>query len=275
MRFELTDQNNEHISSPSLRVFADTPDEVIKVFKHFRLDSGTGGALALAEAIKAGSFTYETNPLSTKRNWFDVDVYLDRALQPYCALLERLTGWSGGALEVPDMDLTALYPDRLQHTHITDSIETVGGMIHAHVYIQSEDWNGQDAATRAQRMADDYVQENVGQRKHEQQYIRAGNNHIVENKNYMKRHPAMPGIGAEWLWSKLFAWWRENFATGQQRAILAAVDQMETQRYGRSYDVRACAIRSKRLLRVTYHVTYQKRDQGQAAKSMQKSLTWV
>ncbi len=136
------------------------------------------------------------------------------------------------------MDLTADYPNRLGYTHITDSIEIVDGMVHAHVFIQAQDWNGRDAATNAQINADDYVQENIGKRKHEREYITAGNGQTIHNPNYMKRHKAQPGLGAPWLWDRVFGWWRETIATPAQRDVLDRIDALKDGKYGFDYQIR-------------------------------------
>ncbi len=240
MKFHLTGTPND-ISADSLVVTAETPAEVMEVWQHYRLDSGTPeGVLKMAEAIQAGRYIHTTQPHPT-RKWFDVDVYLNRALNPYWALLKRMTGFDVGVnpeSSFPDTNLTSLYPNRLGFTHITDSIAIEDGAIHAHVYIQAQDWNNRDAATNVQRNADDYVMEQVGKRKHEREFITAGNGHMVANKNYLKRHQAEPGLGAPWLWTVVFAWWRANHATEGQRRLLDAIDALKSRAGDRDYDIR-------------------------------------
>lgn len=238
MKFHLTGTPQD-ISAESLIVTAETPLEVLWVWKHYRLDAGTpDGAVAMAQAIQTGTYTHTTAP-HDKSKWFDVDVYLN-ALAPYTNLLKQVTGFDITPGELPNMDLTADYPDRLGFTHLVDACGIVGGMFHAHVYINAEEWNGQPAEVRAQVNAEDYVMEDVGKRKHEREYITAGNGHMVANPQYLKRHRAEAGLGAPWLWKRIFSWWRANHASPAQFELLAAADAMPKYKgqTDRDYDIR-------------------------------------
>lgn len=234
MKFNCHFENDQQISSDRITVTAETPKEVKEVFHHCRLDRTTDDILKLANAIRAGS--YEHTEISKKRQWFKVDVCLDsRSLDPYRKLLQWMTGYDGN---LPDMDLTARHPNRLGYTLITDSCEIVNGQFHAHVFIQAEAWNGQPAEVRAERLAEDYTQAEIGKRKHEREYITGRNGQIIHNPDYLKHHKAEAGLGAPWLWSAIFAWWRQNHASDVQRELLAALDAMPKSISDHDYDIR-------------------------------------
>lgn len=204
--------------SGSMEFIAETSAEVVELAKHFRLFDKDDPAelLAYAEAIKAGTYTYHSNP--TKRKWHRVTSALDvEFTRPYLELLSRLTGFEG---EFPDGDYTSKHPRRLCHTHHTLAFGVEHGHFTFDVVKESGPWNGMTAADYAERCAIDYVAEDVGYRRFEREFLERGNGQIYRNPDYLKRHKAEPAVGAPWLWEILFHWWRDNHATPGQNTIL-------------------------------------------------------
>lgn len=232
-------QANRSDGGGILKITAETPEEILELYNHSHsYNKGTAeNILQLADWIKAGRA--ETTFAGTdRRPWFNVSVHVgSEFLKPYLNLLERLTGYSGS---IPTTDLTKFHPRRLCYTHHTMNCILLGGTKEyvAEVCLTAEDWNGRDAATNAERNAIDYVQEELGYRFHEKEFIEKSGRY-VNNPNYLKRHAPKPGIGAPWLWKVLFSWWRENYTTPQQQNALDSSDRsMEVCKLDKCWEVR-------------------------------------
>jgi hypothetical protein len=218
MRFEF--KETQPNGGGQLTVIAENSKEVVKLAEHFRMfdKNKPDELLALAAAIVAGTLTYISKP-NAKRPWFRIEESLDRAfVEPYMKLLERHTGYKG---ETPELELTDNHPRRLCHTHITDTCELTGGLIHFIGYEQAEEWNNKPAEANAHDNMLDYVAEDFGERKHEPEYIDSGCGCMKPNPSYLRRHKATPASKCEWFWDILFQWWLNTRANAKQKDVIA------------------------------------------------------
>lgn len=206
----------------SLTFVATGADEVDRLLDHFRLFQNS--PTDKARAILAERFEYTS--FYTKRPWYQVEGQIGEAfLAPYAKLLTKLTGYTG---PWPETELTDVHPARLCHTHITNRLWLVAGPdLRYEAFDESEPWNGLDAKTYAEKRVLDCVRADFGFRKHEREFIWRGG-HYIQNPDYLKHHPASPGLGSEWFWTWLFAWWRTNYASSRQRELLDAHDQLHS-----------------------------------------------
>lgn len=221
MKFEHTQMRPD--GGGTITVTAETAAEVVAVNDHFKVFGSTPAALLdLAQAAHAGAMTYGTG-WPAKRPWYLVSSALDPAFTaPYRELLAKVTGFAG---RPPDLDLTPHHPRRLCHTHHTSACGLFDGCYVFDVLVTAEEWNGMDAATNADKNAIDYVQEDLGWRPFEPEFIENRKGGYDRNPNYLKRHPPRPGTGAPWLWATLFDWWRNSHATDEHRDLLRAADR--------------------------------------------------
>ena len=202
-------------------VIADTPvsPEDLPQFEA-RLGERIAQMTATLDAVKSGCLSHDATA-TEKRPWFAANVDLGPdAVAPYLALLTRVTGYTG---EVPLLDLP-YKGGGLLHTHIVERFQVGSEGVRVTGFIQAEDWNGQPAATRAAANFHEYVVETIGFRRHEPEYLVAGNNVRVPNPKYLHRHAPEHGLGSPLLWQGLFTWWRLTVANDAQRAALDRVD---------------------------------------------------
>lgn len=237
MKFKHTQTRED--GGGNLSVTAETLPEMIDLNQHFRIFDKDKAEDIQAFAAQLGSgppWTTERRP--EKRLWFQCESALgDEFTKPYEDLLRRITGFDGQM--VLDMDLTAIHPRRLCHTHITDRCWLEHGHICYVGMIKAEDWNDRSAADNADLNCADYIAEDFGFRRFEREYIESGNGQPKRNPNYLKRHKAQPGLGAPWLWKAIWEWWRENHASDEQRRILNAADSLKSNLdSGKDYDIR-------------------------------------
>jgi hypothetical protein len=226
-----------------LTITAENSEEVVDLSKHFRIfdQENSESLIEYAQAIQRGQLVYESKP--SKRLWFYCDSALDhKFVEPYRRELEKRTGFID---PLPNVDLTSYHPRRLCHTHITDVIGLVDGHIVYKVIIQAEDWNNKPAEERADIDALDYVEEDIGNRPHESEFIQCRNGQYTKNPDYLKRRRCQPALLAEWLWDYLFAWWRVNHASKEQERILSAAEELYNRsklHYGTVFGVREYTI---------------------------------
>lgn len=202
-----------------MAVTAETPEEKAHVIEHFRLGDD---ALKAAQIITNPEPFTHVCPMVGRDNaaWFECTGALEIEFsEPYFKEYVQRTGDAGGGI-LPDLDLTASYPwQGLHHTHYLRELYTDGGHICFTVIIRAGDWNGQDAATLADRRAVDYMQEAVGERPFEREYIETHNGLLKRNPNYLKRHKARPALSAQWLFSALIDNWLATKAAPKQREL--------------------------------------------------------
>lgn len=221
MKFTFNEMTDRDDFGGTLSVTAESASEVLEIADHFRMfGDDADGAIAKAQAIVAGSLTHTSG--TDKRPWFVIESSLGHEFtEPYKAWLLRRTGYDG---QLPSADLTPFHPRRLCHTHITLAVGLEQEHITYSVAVRSGDWNGKPANDRAWVTAEDYVSEDFGERKHENEYIPArgdgGGGMMKRNPNYLKRHKPHPAASCQWLKSWLFSWWRQNHASDKQREIL-------------------------------------------------------
>lgn len=216
------------LENNTLTVSSETKLEAFAIASHYRILHNVGGnteaeldaSIARASEtlanVAAGHMTYAEKG-TDKRPWFACVADLGEAsMRPYLELLQKITGYAG---EVPEMPFEYRWSGLL-HTHVVDECFFSSKGIRVRGFIRAEDWYGEKAEVRAHKHFRDYVVEQFGFRKHEQEYIDNGNGSARRNPNYLKHHAAQPGLGSPELWKALFSWWRANHATPEQEALL-------------------------------------------------------
>jgi hypothetical protein len=209
MNFELSDHHD-------LIIRANTAKEVAELCEHFRFD-----ITKHTDKLVAGEMTHTVS--GAKRPWFHQFAVVPFSfLQPYYDLLKKVTGYSGAPFEIS----APRYPDsrhrqNLCHTHIVVDAAIGADGYHAEGFIQAEDWNGQPADVRAERNFNEYLRAALGDTKREPQYLRAGNNYLIENPNYLRRHAPHPAAASTALFEAIFSHWLTNHATDAQRDLWA------------------------------------------------------
>lgn len=210
-----------------LTIVAETQSEMVECNNHFRifdLSKAEGVSTFAAQLAGGPPWTIERKP--EKRLWFKVESALDYDFtKPYEDLLRKITGFDGQM--ILEADLTALHPRHLCHTHITDRLYLDQGHICFVGFIRAEEWNKRSAADNADLNFADYTAEDFGFRRFEREFIEDGSGRLKKNPNYLKRYKAQPGLGAPWLWSFLWQWWRDNHATPEQEAILKSCERLK------------------------------------------------
>lgn len=207
----------------SMTVTASTPEEKKHVIGHFRLHDND--AVAQAQPILDSAPFVHTPEAGCRDNaaWFECTGSLDMEFStPYFREYEKRTGDTGRGI-LPDIDLTPAYPwDGLRFTHYMEQFWTEHGHFCFRAIVQSRDWNGKAAADRADGYALDAIQEMVGTRYLEPEYIETGfGGQMKRNPNYLKRHPVKPALSADWLFQALLEHWLKEKATPGQRELFA------------------------------------------------------
>lgn len=236
------------LENNALTVSSETKLEAFAIAEHYRILCSVGGKTeaeldasiarvseALAN-VAAGSMTYAEKG-TEKRPWFACEADLGEAsMKPYLDLLQRITGYAG---EVPEMPFQYRWHG-LMHTHVAAECLFSSKGIRVRGFIRAEDWYGEKAEVRAPKHFRDYVVEEFGFRKHEQEYIDNGNGTARRNPNYLTHHAAQPGLGSTELWKALFSWWRANHATLEQEALLQKAEACTRKAglFDNSWDVR-------------------------------------
>lgn len=219
-----------------LKVTAENTQEVVQlqqVCDVFDL-RGPSGAIAYAEAINLGKSKH-----TRSRIWFPVAARLRLAFEPYAKLLETLTDWDSRKLK---LDLSGVVPE-LGHQFVLTSLRLDAGVIHFAGFGPAEDTERK--ITTAQYAMDsmvDNLQEQLGYRPFEREFVQKGNGAYYPNPNYARHHlAAVPALGSGQLWRKLFNRWREHHATPGQKERLNKVDQLDREHgigVGHCYNIR-------------------------------------
>ena len=205
-----------------MSVVASNPEEKAHVFKHFRI---TDDPLEMARAIMDSAPYTHVCPMGGRDNqaWFECSSALELDFsEPYFKEYVRRTGDVGGGI-LPDIDLASFYPwHGLHHTHCLRELYTDNGHLCYVAVVQTRDWNKQTAAECADKMALDYIQESVGERPVELEFIEMNNGLMKRNPKYLQRHSARPALSAQWLFSALINNWLATKATPEQRELVEA-----------------------------------------------------
>lgn len=211
---------------------AETTAEVVELVKHFRLlnKDDPESLVEIAAIITAGKLEHldkvRENSLG-KHAWYAVETTVKPDfLKPYARLLEQRTGFKG--LDDICLDLTKACPDRLCHTHITDTVELRGGTLLVSGFINAQDWNGKAAVDRAFINFEDLVNEDYSTRPPVPEFVQTGNGQYSRNPRYATGYkPALqPSATCEWLFEVLFKWWFDNAASEAQRTMLDNVSAL-------------------------------------------------
>lgn len=208
------------IENTALRIDAETPREAAEIVAHFRLD-----VVEHTGSIMRGDLSYLDTPgKRDNRSWFFVACTVGpEFVAPYMAKLQAVTGYSG---PIPTLSNAPKYPGsgssvNLCHTHIVTVAELTPYGYAFQGFQCASDWNNRTARENAELYFSDYARENLGARKFEPEYIKARNNHLVRNPNYLKRHAPHPEMTSKTLWACLVQWWLETNATDAQREVYA------------------------------------------------------
>lgn len=206
----------------SVQFVAETPAEVQTLAEHFKMfDKSPASLIAYAKALEAGTLEYTAT--GSKKSWSgEARPYFEcigvclppEFLKPYKDAALRYLGW-----DMPDgltLDLTAARGQKIGYTHTVTAIRIEDGCIVADML--KEDYS----AEKAEKSAADYLGEEIGDRKHEPEYIACGNGTYKPNPKYLHRYPSSPAFGCEWLWNALVAYWEKHEATDKQKAVIAA-----------------------------------------------------
>lgn len=172
----------------------------------------------LITAMRDGIYTATYG--SEKRPCFEINGALDLEFtEPYYNAMAKYLGYEGRGI-LPDLELNGF--EALRATFIKRRLWLDNGHLCFQCYETAEEWNKRTAGENAERYAIDYLQEEIGDRKHEPEYIPADQwgATLKHNPNYLKRHRPHPALTCEWLWRELVQWWLDNEATPEQRELV-------------------------------------------------------
>lgn len=248
MRFEL--QPKQEDGGGDLYAVAETIHEVqefLEYFKPFPSRSDdpverAQGLLQEAQALQAGHLEIHkpivnNSCYSSPYAWYEITGSLTAKrpvhyypqqtwgfLDPYKRLMKDYLAYD---LALPDMELTQACDSRLCHTHIVQRMWLHDDVLHFVALVQSGAWQERTAKQYAEFHAYDYIEESIGGRSHESEFLCHGSTY-TRNPHYAtgKHHPPEPAFGAPWLWLTLFRWWREKLASPRQREILDDCDKL-------------------------------------------------
>ncbi len=208
------------LSANELEITAETPAEVREVIKHYGLDP-----FQYPEAFTSGVLTY----VHSERGRDNAAIFagsvelVSQWTAPYERRLRSLTGYTGpfgGIFGVPIL----AYGPNLCHTFLpTQAYILQGGSLLVSGFQWAADWNGRDAAERAGLLFADYVQQEVGARKSEPEYIAANEAGTLmrRNPNYLKRYAPHPEATNARFFNHIVQWWLDEKATPGQRELVA------------------------------------------------------
>lgn len=204
-----------NLINKALQIQCETSREVIEAIEHYRFDIAEH-----VEAIANGALSIVRK--SSRRDngaWFECEYVAPFSyLAPYFDKLEKITGYCGG---IPTIDAPCY--DRkstLCHTHIVDRAQITPEGFYAHGFVESGDWNGKTAEERAPVQFREYIVADIGDTKHEPEYIHLNNGLLKPNPNYLKRHYPHAALKSRLLWACLWDWWVVNHATPAQKTII-------------------------------------------------------
>jgi hypothetical protein len=229
MKTELVDfDSKDWTMGGKLHFTAESSADVVALcarFKPFNLELPEE-LVKYADAIRLGSLVVEDG--SEKRPYFRIETALDvEWLEPYAKRLRSWVGW--GELEQVELEFPCLVRP-LCHTHSVTRAFLDGGHLCFEGYQQASEWNGKAAHVRAEKMFLDYVQEDIGARKQEPEYIGingGGGGLLKRNPNYLRRNPPHPHLSHAGLFNALFSWWRANRASDAQKRLLVLGESLK------------------------------------------------
>jgi hypothetical protein len=214
MLFQLVDDGR------ALQVTAQTAAEVREVIEHCKLDP-----FSCVEAFSSGTLVHKLQ--AWKRDdarWFEVNCLKGPEwLEPYMGWLRDKLGYTGPIPEIDPAPRYNRYAKNLCHTHIVTRAKLSPLGHWALGYICAGDWNGKTAAQRAVINFEDYVEEGLGDRYHEPEYIgvsRDGSGLLKKNPDYTKWHAPKPAFKNDAIFEALVRWWLDNAARPAQKQAL-------------------------------------------------------
>lgn len=226
----------------SLAIHAETPEEVKQLqdhFKIFRLDE-LDQVVTFAETLKKGRLVHWIGQRSDRGTaLLPVSVAMPTAtFEPYAKLMQNTTGWDCRQLQ---LERTTGLPWLGHHFHLTrmwlDRSELrVEGFANCY-----GDKRSPVDPKKVIETFKDYLQEHLGDRKHEPEMIPKGNGGYYPNPNYLRQHKAHPATSNNELWRWLFDYWRANHARPEQLRALAGQDELAVKfnhHWGRAYDLK-------------------------------------
>lgn len=211
MLFEILDEGK------ALKITATDPAACRELVEHYKLDPFHYAAVAMG-----GHLEY-IDRCSKKDNetWFQETVQLGPEwLAPYMKQLERWFGYTGPIPLIENAPIYGGYPKQLCHTHMVERAMISPDGYWALGYQQSRDYNGKPAEQRSRQYFHEYVQEDLGDRRHEPEYLALDNGLYRRNPNYLKSHHPHPAAKNERITTALVQWWVANVATPGQKACL-------------------------------------------------------
>lgn len=207
MKFQVIDKE--------LHIECENARDVVEAVKHFNFDIAEH-----AEAIANGALSIVRK--SSRQNngaWFECEYTTQvEYLRPYFDKLKQITGYCG---ELPTIDAPC-YERKMNlcYTHIVDHAQITPEGFKAHGFIESQDWHGKTAQERAPVQFREYIVAEIGDTKHEREFIELDSGLLKRNPNYLKRHYPHAALANRALWACLWAWWFDTFATDEQKAII-------------------------------------------------------
>ncbi len=203
----------------ALTITAQGANEVESLIKHFRLFNDMSNVSVLQTRIEALQKETLSHVIqSDKRPVYEVSGALDDEFTaPYKKWALECFGFDG---VFPDLEIPRQWGG-LIHTNYQARLYTDGEHICFEAFTSAQPWNGKSAQDYAQWLVSDYIAEEFGMRRHEPEFIHAGNNMMKPNPNYLMRHRATPAASNARLKRAFFAWWLENCANDKQKAIVA------------------------------------------------------
>jgi len=147
-------------------------------------------------------------------------------IAPYLKRLKEVTGFDWPA----ELEYSIACMREIRHTHAYSEAKIVAGrklkvtaVDCAYPRVGQEFKTHAEAEAAARRNVTQYLHEALGTTQHEPEFIQDGRGKYDRNPNWGTGRPAKtsPGCTSEILWQELFGFWAENYATPEQKAILA------------------------------------------------------
>lgn len=206
---------------------ATTPDEkwsLLKSWDSFRAMETAEEVIAAADLLRSSEPLIRKS-YDPKRPWFRVEAQLSPEwTAPYLKALQRRTGYEGPGPESLDLlpALNTRANGMICPTNLTEKMTLNEDWSIDYIFlVQSQDWNGKPAATRAIEYAADLAQDDVGDRRHESEWLENERGIARRNPNYLKHYPCHPAAIHDWLWKPIFEWWLAAHANPAQREFVA------------------------------------------------------
>lgn len=222
MKFEFTENaalEGDRKWGGDVAIVMESMEDAKAVAKHYKLYADDPIVLAEWLVDVANNAPVRYYPKAGREHaWYEIESALDHEFtKPYFDQMHKMTG----ADENLFYDLELTHPDPLDHRYLVQSV----GLQHGHfiykVLDSAQPWNKKSAQEYADSLVQDYMEEELGARQSEPEFIQLGNGQYTKNPNYLKRHRPKPALTCPWLWSALWDHWYANHATAAQRDALA------------------------------------------------------